>query len=78
MSGLLLVLDGGAHMKITFECECGNKLVVSVLPGKYAQLRDMLEKQRFHYVGAKIKDSKLEEIQISCDKCRNHITLGVD
>lgn len=50
-------------MKIIFECECGNKLVVSVQPGKYAQLRDMLERQRFHYDGAKIKDSKLEEIQ---------------
>lgn len=65
-------------MKITFECECGNKLVVSVLPGKYAQLRDMLETQQFHYDGAEIKNNKLEEIRISCDKCRNHITLGVN
>lgn len=65
-------------MKITFECECGNNLVVSVENGKYVQLKDNLEAKRFHYCGERIEDNRLKEIKISCDKCRSYIALGVD
>lgn len=65
-------------MKITIECECGNKMVGSVPAKKSMQLRDWLENRQFHYDGADIKDGKLKEIRITCDKCRNWITLGVD
>lgn len=65
-------------MKITFECECGNNLVVLVKDGKYAQLRDYLESKQFRFEKAIDIDSKLVEFRLLCEKCKNHITLGVD
>lgn len=65
-------------MKMSLECECGNKIALSVPSGKYVQFRDNLETEQFRYDGAEIKNGKLKEFRICCDKCRNHITLGVD
>jgi hypothetical protein len=65
-------------MKLIIECECGNKLTITAPPKKYLQLRDNLETKQFHNDGAEIKDGKVKELRISCDKCRNWITLGVD
>lgn len=50
-------------MKITIECECGNKHTVSAPAKKYLQLRDNLEKGGFMYSASdsKIKDGKLED-----------------
>lgn len=65
-------------MKITIECECGNKIIMPAPPKEYLQLRDNLETKMFRYDGAEIKDGKLKELRICCDKCHNWITLGVD
>ena len=65
-------------MKITIECECGNKMAESVPAKKYMQLRDWFENRQFHYDGAEVKDGKLKEFGITCDKCKNWIILGVD
>ena len=65
-------------MKLTIECECGNKIKLSSLPKRYLQLRDNLETEQFRYDGAEIKNGKVEEFRICCDKCKNWITLGVD
>lgn len=65
-------------MKLLIACECGNLFIVSVENGKYVQLRDNLEAQQFHYDGATISDNVLKEIGISCNRCRNHISIGVD
>lgn len=65
-------------MKITIECECGNRIVESVPAKKYMQLRDLLENRQFYYDGAEIIDGKLKEIAIACDKCKNRIILGID
>lgn len=65
-------------MKITIQCECGNDVVLPVKPKKYIQFRDWLETQQFHYDGAEIKNGKLIEIRIRCDKCKNWSTLGID
>lgn len=65
-------------MIITFECECGNKLTISTLPKKYVQLRDCLELKQFHYDGMKLQEGDVKELQISCDKCRNWVVLGID
>ena len=65
-------------MKITIECECGNKMVGSVPAKKIMQLRDWLESCQFHYDEAKIKDGHLKEFGITCDKCKNWINLEVD
>lgn len=61
-------------MKITIECECGNRISLSAPAKKYLQLRDNLEKEKFRYDGA--EDGK--EFRICCDKCHNWITLGVE
>lgn len=42
------------------------------------QFRDALECHHFRFDGAEIKNGKLNEICIMCDKCKNYITLGVD
>ena len=65
-------------MILTIECECGNKITLSAPSKKYLQLRDNLEIKQFHYDGAEIKKGKVEEFRISCDKCKNWITLSVD
>ena len=41
-------------MKLTIECECGNKIIIPALPGKCVQLRDYLELKQFHNDGAVI------------------------
>ena len=65
-------------MKLMIECECGNKITLSAPQKKYLQLRDNLDTQQFHYDGAEIKNGKVEEFRISCDKCKNWIAIGVD
>ncbi len=65
-------------MKLTIECECGNKITLSAPPKKYLQLRDNLEAQQFRYDGADIKSGTVKEFRICCDKCKNWITIGVD
>lgn len=65
-------------MKMTLECECGNKIIISALPGKLVQFRDNLETQQFRYDEAAIKDDKLKEMRVCCDKCRNYMILGMD
>lgn len=66
-------------MILTIECEnCGNNIVMNAPMKKYLQMRDKLSTKQFHYDGADIKDGKLKEIRITCDKCNNWITLGLD
>lgn len=65
-------------MRIIIKCECGNEIDLSAPPKKYLQLRDNLETRRFRYGGEKIKNAKLQEIQICCDECGNWIDLGMD
>lgn len=65
-------------MKIVIECDCGNKLVEEVPTRKYMQLRDNLQRHQFSYEGEEIKDGKLKEIRIKCEKCKNWIILGLD
>lgn len=65
-------------MKIAIECDCGNKLVEEVSTRKYMQLRDYLQRYQFSYDGEEIRDGKLKEIRIKCEKCKNWITLGLD
>ena len=65
-------------MTIMIECECGNKITLSVPPKKYLQLRDNLETKKFHYDGEKIKDGRVKEFRISCDNCKNWIDIGID
>ena len=65
-------------MTVTLECECGNKITLSASSKKYLQLRDNLETMKFRYDGEVIKNGKIEEFSISCDKCRNRITFGVN
>lgn len=42
------------------------------------QLRDYLQRHQFSYDGEEIRDGKLKEIRIKCEKCKNWITLGLD
>ena len=65
-------------MKITIECECGNRITMSAPEKKYLQFRDNLETEEFRYDGAVIKDGELKEFRICCDRCHNWVTLGVD
>lgn len=65
-------------MRITIECDCGNKMELSVQSKKYVQFRDSLESQHFQYDGEEIRDGKLKEIRIKCVRCRSWFTLGVD
>jgi hypothetical protein len=65
-------------MTLTIECECGNKITLTAPPKKYLQLRDNLETKQFSYDGAEIKNGKVEEFRICCDKCKNWISFGVD
>ena len=65
-------------MTLIIECECGNKITLSVPPKKYLQLRDNLETKKFRYDGGTTKDGKVEGFRISCDKCKNWIDIGVD
>lgn len=65
-------------MTLTIECECGNKIIVSAQTKKYLQLRDNLEAKQFRYDGAEIKNGKVQEFRICCNKCGNWISLGVD
>lgn len=43
-----------------------------------AEKEENLETKQFRYDGVEIKNGKVEEFRISCDKCKNWITLGVD
>lgn len=65
-------------MTLTIECECGNKIILSAPAKRYLQLRDNLETKQFRYDNAEIKNGKVEEFRICCDKCNNWITLGVN
>jgi len=65
-------------MTLSIECECGNKVSLSVPPKKYLGLRDNLETKRFRYNGAELVNGKVKVFHICCDKCKNWITLGVD
>ena len=65
-------------MTLMIECECGNKITLSAPSLKYLQLRDNLEAKQFRWDGAEIKNGKVAEFRICCDKCKNWITLGVD
>ena len=65
-------------MKISIECECGNRFTVSAPPKKYIQLRDNLETNGFRYDYAEIKNGKVKEFRICCDRCHNIVFLGVD
>lgn len=65
-------------MKITIICECGNMVIMHAPSRKFLQFRDMLETEQFHYDDENIKEGKLKEIRIKCDKCGNWVILGVD
>ena len=65
-------------MKLTIECECGNKVSLQVEKGKDLQLRDGLEVAGFSYDDAEIKKGKLCEIRIRCVKCKNWVVMSVD
>lgn len=65
-------------MRIAIECDCENKLVEEVPTRKYMQLRDYLQRRQFSYDSEEIRDGKLKEIRIKCEKCKNWITLGLD
>lgn len=65
-------------MEIIIKCDCGNEITIPAPAGKYTQFRDYLETQRFYLDKAEIKNGKLKEFTIECDKCRRYITLGVD
>ena len=66
-------------MRLTIECECGNKWTMSAPPQKYLQLRDNLETENFRYDGAEYdKNGKVNEFRIRCDQCGHYISLGVD
>lgn len=67
-------------MKITIECECGNKHVLQAPAKRFLQFRDNLETGEFRYTASdtEIKDGKLQEFMIHCDKCKNWMALGMD
>lgn len=65
-------------MKLSIACDCGNTLTMELLNKKHFQLRDNLEIKRFHYDDAEIANGKLKEMRISCDNCKNWVTLGLD
>ena len=65
-------------MKITMQCECGNRIDLAVARGKYLQLRDNLETHDFRFDGAEIEGKKLKEFRIVCGRCRNFVSLGVE
>ena len=65
-------------MEIIIKCDCGNEITIPAPAGKYTQFRDYLETQKFYLGKAEIKNGKLKEFTIECDKCRRNITLGVD
>ncbi len=66
-------------MTIEIKCDvCRNVARFSVNPKKCLQFRDNLEVQSFHYDDATIRNDKLQEIRISCSKCKNYIYLSFD
>ena len=65
-------------MKITIECECGNRHTMEVHAKKYLQFRDNLEAGHFRYLDTKIENDMLKEFMIRCDNCGNYIYLGMD
>lgn len=66
-------------MKIIIECECSNKIEMKAPPKKYLQMRDNLETKYFRYADAEYDEKgKIKKILITCDKCHNHIALGLD
>lgn len=65
-------------MTLTIECECGNRITLHAPAKRYLQLRDNLETMQFRYGGAEIKNGKVEEFRICCDKCNNWIILVVN
>ncbi len=67
-------------MKITIECECGNKHTLEAPEKKYIQFRDNLEVHTFRYSNSdtKYNDGKVSRIMIHCDKCKNFIYLDLD
>lgn len=65
-------------MTITIKCDCGNNVIVEILPKKYSQFRDELHQKRFYYEVTDMKDSKPKELLVGCKVCKNWITLGMD
>ncbi|MBQ7862894.1 MAG: hypothetical protein IJ353_00335 [Lachnospiraceae bacterium] len=65
-------------MKISIQCDCGNEVVVQVLPKKYSQFRDELDVKSFYYDVKKTQTLELKELLVGCKVCKNWITLGMD
>ena len=65
-------------MKISIECNCGNKLIEEVPSKKYMQFRDYLQRYQFSYDVEEAKSGKVKKIRIKCEKCKNWIVLGLD
>ncbi|MBR1832334.1 MAG: hypothetical protein IJ784_07875 [Ruminiclostridium sp.] len=65
-------------MKITIECECGNKRTMEVPTKKSLLFRDNLEAGHFRYTASNADVGKLREFRIHCDKCDNWMTIDVD
>ncbi len=65
-------------MKISIVCDCSNRITMELLNKKYFQLRDNVETKNFHYDVSEIVNGKLKEMRISCDNCKNWVTLGLD
>ena len=65
-------------MKITIECDCGNRVVMEAQTGKYIQSRDYLYSKQFRYGKPVIETGKFKEISIQCDRCKSWVSLGTD
>lgn len=64
-------------MKITIECECGNKHTMEAPEKKYLQSRDNLEAGHFKYAASDSDSGNKKEFRLHCDKCGNWITIDV-
>ena len=65
-------------MQILIKCDCGNEVYISAKTGKCTQLRDCLDRNKFHFSPVESKSGALKELQIQCNVCKQWITLGVD
>ena len=65
-------------MKITIECECGNKNIMEVPTAKSFLFRDNLEAGHFRYATSDADSGNQKEFRLHCDKCGNWITIDLD
>ena len=64
-------------MKLTVECECGNKVAMNAPAKKHLQMRDNLETKQFHFDSLEVKDGKVQVVRIKCDNYGDWITVGL-